>query len=260
MSGDFYIDNNSFMHRLDARTKMALAFLTVVAILMFEHPVWLIPITCLSLLQLYIAGAFRNLRRIRFILIMMSLSSMILWNFFSSGVTPLWWKFEVESFLFAVNRTLLIVLVISSGMVLISTTRNEELVLGLIKIGLPYRVGFALSTALRLLPTIGSSIITISQAQRSRGLDLHVKNPLERLRRFLPLLVPVFISTIRNTNTFAMALESKGFGARDKRSYYLQMQFKRADYLVLGFALVFVAGSIVLRLQGIGQIPGLTRF
>jgi energy-coupling factor transporter transmembrane protein EcfT len=57
-----------------------------------------------------------------------------------------------------------------------------------------------------------------------------------------------------------MALESKGFGARDKRSYYLQMQFKRADYLVLGFALVFVAGSIVLRLQGIGQIPGLTRF
>ena len=120
--------------------------------------------------------------------------------------------------------------------------------------------GCGKSTALRLLPTIGTSIITISQAQRSRGLDLHVKNPLERLRRFLPLLVPVFISTIRNTNTFAMALESKGFGARDKRSYYLKLEMKRADYLVLGFALVFVSVSIWLRIQGYGQIAGLTRF
>jgi energy-coupling factor transport system permease protein len=260
MSGDFYLDNNSFMHRLDARSKLALILLTLVAIVIFQHPLWLVPITGLTLLQVYIAGAFRNLRRIRYILIALSLSSMILWNFFSSGVTPLWWKFEVESFLFAVNRTLLIVLVICSGMVLVSTTRNEELVLGLIKIGLPYRVGFALSTALRLLPTIGSSVITISQAQRSRGLDLDVKNPLERLRRFLPLLVPVFLSTIRNTNTFAMALESKGFGARDKRSYYLKMEMKRADFLVLSFALLFVAVSIWLRIQGFGRIPGLTRF
>ncbi len=35
---------------------------------------------------------------------------------------------------------------VTMGTILISTTRNEELVMGMIKLGLPYRVGFAIST------------------------------------------------------------------------------------------------------------------
>ena len=83
----------------------------------------------------------------------------------------------------------------------------------MIRLGMPYRVGFAISTSIRLVPTITSSTMTISQAQRSRGLDLDSGNLIARFRKFLPLLVPVFISAIRTTNIFAMALESKGFGA-----------------------------------------------
>jgi energy-coupling factor transport system permease protein len=149
---------------------------------------------------------------------------------------------------------------ISAGMILISTTRNEELVLGMIRMGMPYRVGFAISTALRLVPTIASSTVTISQAQRSRGLDLESGNLLDRLRKFLPLLVPVFISTIRSTNIFGMALESKGFGAREKRTFYLKLQMRMGDYLVLGFAAVFIAASVYFSVMGYGQIRGLTSF
>jgi energy-coupling factor transport system permease protein len=185
---------------------------------------------------------------------------MILWNFFSNGETPLFWVFEVESFYYSLARTALMILMISTGMILISTTRNEELVLGMIRLGLPYRVGFAISTSLRLVPTIASSTMTISQAQRSRGLDLDSGNLIDRIKKFLPLLVPVFISTIRNTNIFAMALESKGFGARDDRTFYLNLQMKKADYFILAFAIIFTVASIVFAIMGYGKIAGLTSF
>ena len=152
------------------------------------------------------------------------------------------------------------VLMISAGVVLISTTRNEELVLGLIKLGVPYRVGFAISTALRLVPTIASSTVTISQAQRSRGLDLDSGNLIARIKKFLPLLVPVFISTIRSTNIFAMALESKGFGARENRTNYLRLKMQKSDYIVLGLVIVFVIASVTLSIMGYGKLTGLKNF
>jgi energy-coupling factor transport system permease protein len=145
-------------------------------------------------------------------------------------------------------------------MILISTTRTEELVLGMIRMGMPYRVGFAISTALRLVPMIASSTVTIGQAQRSRGLDLDSGSLVERIRKFLPLLVPVFLSTIRSTNIFGMALESKGFGARENRTFYLQLHMRTADFIILAFAFIFVGTSIYLRLMGFGLIPGLTRW
>lgn len=260
MDSEIYIDNNSFIHRLDPRVKIIVFLLTFVAILLFQDPLWMLPITVLVVIQIIISQAYINLGRIRYVLIVLTISSMVLWNLFSTGETQLFWRLSVESMQFAIARTLLMVLMISAGMVLITSTRNEELVNGMIELGMPYRVGFAISTALRLVPTIASSAVTISQAQRSRGLDLDSGNLFERIKKFLPLLVPVFISTIRSTNIFGMALESKGFGAREKRTYYLVFHMEKADYLVLVFYIVFVVVSVYFALMGFGKIDGLIRF
>ena len=260
MDAEVYLDNKSFIHRLDPRTKITTFLLTFVAILLFEDPFWMLPVAFLIVLQLVVSRSLINFRRIRYILIVLMISSLVLWNVFSRGVTPLFWIFTVESFYFSIARSLLMILMISAGMILISTTRNEELVLGMIRMGMPYRVAFAISTALRLVPTIAASTLTISQAQRSRGLDLDSGNLIERVRKFLPLLVPVFISTIRNTNIFSMALESKGFGAREKRTFYLKLEMRTADYFVVAFAVVFVVASLAFSAMGYGRIIGLTRF
>lgn len=260
MDSEIYIDNNSVIHRLDPRTKITTFLLTFVAILLFENPLWMLPVAFLIFFQLVISGSLRNLRRIRYILIVLTISSLVLWNLFSKGVTPFLGFLVWEPFLFSLARTLLMILMISAGMILISTTRNEELVLGMIRMGLPYRVGFAISTALRLVPTIASSTLTISQAQQSRGLNLQSGGLIERIRKFLPLLVPVFISTIRSTNIFGMALESKGFGAREKRTSYLEINMRTIDYAVLAFAVLFVLVSVYFAVMGYGKIPNLTRF
>ncbi len=260
MDSEIYIDNNSFIHRLDPRTKIITFLLTFVAILLFEDPVWMLPVTFLVILQLVVSGSLKNLRRIRYILIVLTISSLVLWSLFSRGVTPLFGFLTVEAFTFAIARTMLMILMISTGMILISTTRTEELVLGMIRLGMPYRVGFAISTALRLVPTIVSSTLTISQAQQSRGLNLQSGGLIARIRKFLPLLVPVFISSIRSTNIFGMALESKGFGARENRTFYLQLKMSRADWVILAFSAVFIAVSIYFYAAGYGHIANLRRF
>jgi energy-coupling factor transport system permease protein len=80
------------------------------------------------------------------------------------------------------------------------------------------------------------------------------------LRKFLPLLVPVFLSSIRNTNIFGMALESRGFGAREDRTFFLQMWMAAADWIVLAVAFLYLFISIGLNLAGYGDVVGLTRF
>jgi len=260
MNIDFYLDIDTPIHRLDGRTKILLFIFSFMALVLFEDPRFILPITLLILFQNILARAWINLWRIRYLLALLTTTSMIMWNIFASGETHLFWFVDLESLLYSIARTLLILFMIVSGMNLISTTRNEELVLGMIKLGLPYRVGFAISTALRMVPTISASIYTITQAQRSRGLDLESGNLIERIKKFIPLLIPVFISTIRGTNVFGMALESKGFGARDDRTFYLKMEMTKRDILVLAFGLVVVAVSMYVNFQGYGDIAGLTKF
>jgi len=81
---------------------------------------------------------------------------------------------------------------------------------------------------------------TISQAQRSRGLDLDEGGFFERIRKYIPLMVPIFLSAIRSTDHLVRALESKGFGAREERTFYRVIQFGIAEYLVMAFSLIMV--------------------
>jgi energy-coupling factor transport system permease protein len=84
--------------------------------------------------------------------------------------------------------------------------------------------------------------VTVAEAQRSRGLDTESGGPLARLRTYVPLLVPIFLHTLRNTDQLAKALESRGFGARRERTSLLTIGFHGRD------AVALVAGLVVLGL------------
>jgi len=138
--------------------------------------------------------------------------STIMWPFFTKG-QPHYGHgnpcSEQESLLYGIAMGLRLATFVGVGLIFLSTTRNEELTNGLIRLGLPYPVAFALSTALRLVPTFAGAGVTIIQAQVSRGLDLESGNIVKRVGKFIPQAVPLFIYAIRHTNLLAMALESK---------------------------------------------------
>jgi energy-coupling factor transport system permease protein len=254
-----YLDRDTWVHRLDPRTKMLLLIGTFVLAFLFVNPLYGLGVLAIVLAFGAAARSLINLRRIWFILFMIAVMTVILWTLFGSGETPLFWFVEREALLYGIGAALRIDIMIVAGMIFLSATRNEEIATGLVKLGIPYRFAFAVSTALRLVPTIAATGSTIGQAQRSRGLDLESGNIIQRVRKNTPLLIPVFVSTIRSTNVFSMALESKGFGASERRTYFLKIELTRRDALVLvSFAALLVA-ALALRFAGYGGVEGFSR-
>jgi energy-coupling factor transport system permease protein len=259
MNPYLYLDRDTFVHRLDPRTKMFLLIGIFALAFLFLNPLYQLAVLTVVLLFGYVAESLVNLKRIWFILVMITAVTILLWSVFANGETPLFLFVELEAILYGFGIAIRVDVPIIAGMIFLSTTRNEEITTGLVKLGLPYRFAFAVSTALRLVPTIAATGVTIGQAQRSRGLDLDSGNIIQRIRKHAPLLVPVFVSTIRSTNVFSMALESKGFGAKPKRTYFLQLTIGRRDVLVLAAFAVLLAGAIALRVAGFGELEGYTR-
>src|ERR671918_1563815 len=256
MDPSLYLDRDTWVHRLDPRTKMFLLVGMFALPFVFLNPLYELAVLALVLFFGYLARALANLGRIWFILLAILVVTTILWSIVGSGRTPLFLFVEREALLYGFSTALRIVITVIAGMIFLSTTRNEEVAIGLVRLGLPYRFAFAVSTALRLVPTIVTTGLTISQAQRSRGLDLKSGSVVQRIRKYVPLLVPVFVSTIRSTNVFSMALESKGFGASPKRTFFLRTAMSGRDALVIvGFG-ALLAGCIALRLAGYGGLEG----
>jgi energy-coupling factor transport system permease protein len=259
MDPSLYLDRDTWVHRLDPRTKIFLLLGMFVLPFVFLNPLYEVAVLVLVLFFGYLARVLENLRRIWFILVTVAILTIILWSIFARGQTPLLLFVEQEALLYGISIALRIDITIIAGMIFLSTTRNEEVAIGLVRLGIPYRFSFAVSTALRLVPTIVATGLTISQAQRSRGLDLKSGSVVQRIRKYVPLLVPVFVSTIRSTNVFSMALESKGFGASRKRTFFLRTAMDRRDVLVLVAFTVLLAGSVALRAAGYGGLEGVNR-
>jgi energy-coupling factor transport system permease protein len=259
MDPSLYLDRDTWVHRLDPRTKMLLLLGMFALPFVFLDPLYEVAVLALVLFFGYLAKALTNLRRIWFILVATAVLTVVLWSIFGSGQTPLFLFVEREAVLYGVAIALRIDITVIAGMIFLSTTRNEEVAFGLVRLGIPYRFAFAVSTAFRLVPTIMATGYTIGQAQRSRGLDLESGNILRRIRKYVPLLIPVFVSTIRSTNVFSMALESKGFGAAPQRTFFLQIGMGRRDFLVLAVFVALLAGSIALRIAGYGGLEGFSR-
>jgi energy-coupling factor transport system permease protein len=247
-----YLDKDTWIHRLDPITKILGLLMGFVICLCFNHPLFMAAIGFAVTLVALLSGALPNFWRVRYILFFLFLFSAVLWPFFAKGPTPMgsWGPLALsrESLLYGIAMGLRLATFVAMGLIFLATTRNEELTSGLIRLGIPYPVAFALSTALRLVPTFVGAGATIVQAQISRGLDLESGNVFSRARKFIPLAVPLFIYAIRHTNLLAMALESKGYSPRSKRTFYYEPRMRSIDYLVLALLVGILATFLYLRL------------
>lgn len=160
--------------------------------------------------------------------------TLILWTIFYPG------KDFFDRLNYASAMALRLNALIFAGLIFLSVTRIEEFTYGLNKLGLPFRVSFALTLAFRLVPSFILSAQTTVQAQKSRGLDLESGNLIQRIKKFTPLLIPILATSLRNTELLAIALECKGFGIKKIRTSYLDYKFGRNDFLT--FAVMAVTG------------------
>lgn len=251
-----YLDRATPVHDLDPRCKLLVLAEICVLLLLFPHPLALLP-TLIGLgVIVGIAGSLPSLRRLLPLLAILGGFSFTLWAVYAGGAHPLVWRVSRESLLYGLGVALKLDGMIVAGVLLLATTRNEELTQALVRLGLPYRIGFAFSVALRLVPTLIGVGATVVEAQRARGLDPLRGDPLARLRKGIPLLAPILLTTLRNANQLAMAMEARGFGAPGRTSL-VELTWRRGDSAVAITASLLTLGGMLARRLGFGEIPGL---
>lgn len=242
---------------LDPRTKLALLLLSFVVILLPQRPGVVALASALVLLHLTLARAWPSLKPVRWLFLPLALFSLGVWSWMAQGPSHLFWRVSRESLAFGLANFLKLATMMVAGLILLATTPAEELFVGLVKLRLPYPGAFAFALALRWVPEIFATVNRVREAQEARGLAWESGSWLERIRRHLPLLVPIFLLTLRRSQTMAWALEARGFQMSPRRSFLLAIKMQPRDLLALAIGVALLAGFAIIHLWGWDQIPGL---
>ena len=178
--------------------------------------------------------------------------SLVVWTLFYGG------RFGATyaGFLYGLSTAIRLDTFLAAGILFLTTTRVEEVAYALGRLGVPYTVGFTLTLSFRLVPVFFDAALAVVQAQRCRGLELGRGGIVARLRRFVPILVPVLIGALRRADRMAMALELRGFNSGRPRTTYLRARAGRADALAGAVLATTTIAYVALWRSGLGLLSG----
>lgn len=258
-----YLPLDTIIHRRDPRAKLIFVFLFIILIF-FAH-------SFATYLWLFLI-----------IFIIMKASRIKSW-FFIKGLTPIW-IFLIFTFLMHLFLTkggvrifelgflsidtngilegiyivlrLMFIIMISTIMTLTTspldlTDAFERLLSPLKIIKIPvHQLSMMMSIALRFIPTLMNELDKIILAQKSRGSEISSGGLINRVKAFIPLLVPLFISAFQRAEDLAIAMEVRGYETHKKRTSYRKLYWRWADSLLL--MLIVPIAIILFILKHIG--------
>ena len=252
--------------KLDGRSKIIALAVIFTLVLLFSHWAYILGLLVLVMLVWWIARLpFTMIRDLLQFFFIIAIVILVVQIFFYPGTTNLLrisnpipvigfsGFITLEGILFGIAMVLRLVVIMIVAPLMVMTTPLPDLMLALVKFKVPYRFAFIMTTALSLLPSIQNHAGIIQQAQLCRGITYGGAGKFfTKLRASVSLLVPLILSTFRDSQTLEIAMSSRAFGAPIKRTFLLESHFGVADYLVLVFSLLLMAGGIFLRTHGFG--------
>jgi energy-coupling factor transport system permease protein len=153
----------------------------------------------------------------------------------------------LQQLFYHLNMTMKVVCVVPIALLFIACTDPSEFAASLAGIGVSYRVGYAVSLALRYIPDVQREYRNISQAQQARGIDLSGKDKFfTRLKNSVAILLPLVLSSLNRIETVSNAMELRGFGKEKKRTWYVQRKMQRNDWVTVGFAILILVLDLVI--------------
>lgn len=153
----------------------------------------------------------------------------------------------IEQVFYQCNVTLKYFAVIPVALLFIVTTHPSEFAASLNKIGVSYRISYAVALALRYIPDVQRDFRTIALTQQARGIDMSKKEKLPiRIKNAASIIFPLILSSLDKVETISNAMELRGFGKNSKRTWYRARPFQAGDYIALtAFVLLFVIAMAV---------------
>lgn len=253
-----YLDHKSFVHRRHPLVKVVGLLLFFVAAFVVDHPLFLLPISIGILTLIVLSGSTPTLYRLRILFFFIFLFTLLIWSvFYGSGTRLAELSFlpvTREGVLFGLGMAMKLSTFLATGALFLSTTRIEEFAYAFTLLGLPYRLSFTMTLAFRLVPLFLEAAFTVMQAQRCRGLDVHSGHVLQRLQRYVLVLIPVFMGALRRADQMAIALEVRGFNSGRTRTSYQRAPWRIGDVLALLAVLSVTVVYLGLWQAGYGRI------
>lgn len=152
-----------------------------------------------------------------------------------------------EQLFYHLNITLKYLALIPIALLFIVTTHPSEFAASLNRIGISYRIAYAVAIALRYIPDVQRDYQDISFSQQARGIDLSKKEKLtKRLKNITSILMPLIFSSLQKIDTISCAMELRAFGVHKKRSWYNAKDFAPRDYMALLVVSLFFVVSVVI--------------
>lgn len=254
-----YYQSDSKIHRLDPRTKLFATLIYLIMLFVSSNvAAYIFSAMCILIIirvsKIPIGFIFRGLRAIFTILFI----SVFFNIFFTPGKLIFsWWiiKITYEGLVKAVLMGFRFVLLIIGSSILTFTTTPNNLTDGLEKslgflekIKIPvHDIAMMMSIALRFIPILMEETDKIMKAQTARGADFETGNIFKRAKAMIPILVPLFISSIRRANDLAVAMEARCYRGGAGRTKMHPLKYKAGDYFAYGIIAVFAAAMILLK-------------
>ena len=133
------------------------------------------------------------------------------------------------------------------GLMFILTTNPSEFAASLNRVGVSYKISYAVALALRYIPDIQREYRDISLAQQARGTEMSKKASLvNRLKAASTILIPLILSSMDRIETISNAMELRGFGKSGKRTWYSGKKFSKMDILCIILCVALMALSLLI--------------
>ena len=254
-----YFPADSFVHKLDPRTKLLISFALIIFVF-FIHSIYgyLALVSFLALEIILSKISFRLvLKSVRSIWLVLFLT-FILNVFFLVGEDLVFeWAFiriYRESIIKACEMAgRLIILVVISSMLTFTTSAKEitdalEILLKpLNKVHFPvHEMALMMSIALRFIPTLMEETDRIMKAQTARGASFDSGGFISRIKDMLPILIPLFISAFKRADDLALAMEARCYHGGENRTKYVEYHYTYRDLIAAVTAVALVVFMILI--------------
>ena len=167
-----------------------------------------------------------------------------------------WWIIEIyaEGLIFAGKMFLrLSYLVIGSSILTLTTTpvdlthALESLLKPLTWIKVPvHDLALIMSLALSLIPSLINETDRIIRAQKARGADFDTGGLIKRAKAFVPILIPLLVSSFRRAEELAFAMNSRCYEGATHRTCMRVMKLSWRDFLGTSVVLVFFVAVFIV--------------
>ncbi|MFC7365885.1 MULTISPECIES: energy-coupling factor transporter transmembrane component T family protein [Bhargavaea] len=255
-----YIPGDSFVHRLDPRSKLIFVFIFIAAVFLANNTVsyaLLLAFTLLAILasKVRIGFLIGGLKPVMFLIAFTFLLHIFFTKegdlLFQLGFLKIYEEglrqgiYISVRFLVLVLMTSLLTLTTSP----ISITDGLEVLLNpLKKVKFPvHELALMMSISLRFIPTLMDETDKILKAQLARGSDISSGTMKERIQAVVPLLVPLFVSAFKRAEDLAVAMEVRGYRGGEGRTRYRQLKWDWRDTTALLILLAVIVALWFLR-------------